>query len=521
MPNVDDDPEQHANPIYTIHFREHLAHTHAHLAGREPDAVLKCSYHPPSGYWTPEEKERFFHALAVHSRLRPDLLAAAVGTKTLIDVCVYLDELEAAAAALGDADGGRRGRDAAPAALEVSDEWVRTEEEMARTLGERELVWEDAARARDRAAEVKAERRRLRVPKGTAEQAKAGKAELARWKDGREREWARADTLARMNATHLRVMDRILREDEEASSLANARAAAASRTEAGKATQANDVDGSRARPRARDADVAAGSLPQSLADDIPIDPILLAMDGNPATMAVGPPTPGPSTSASAQPPPTPHGPDLTSHHSLPSISSAFSHPPPPSSSLQAPVPAASRRASADPDSLDPVALAALSPTSRRRHQKRLYMRRKRAEAAGVDAPSAHIGRLKPGRKPKARATPAPAKEPADEAAGSAAKLGKRTRADEEEGEESQADEPPRKAPNKGGLTRDYRTRKTFDELGLDAAALRDADLGMFHLSALGKLMGCVVLFVLPSWPPLICACGIGCTSPCTTSLRTR
>jgi len=43
-------------------------------------------------------------------------------------------------------------------------------------------------------------------------------------------------------------------------------------------------------------------------------------------------------------------------------------------------------------------LAGLSPTSRRRYQKRLYMRRKRASISGVTVIDEGLGCLKPGRK---------------------------------------------------------------------------------------------------------------------------
>lgn len=54
-------------------------------------------------------------------------------------------------------------------------------------------------------------------------------------------------------------------------------------------------------------------------------------------------------------------------------------------------------------------LEELSPTSRRRYQKRLYMRRKRASASGVMTIEESLERLKPGRK-KAKRFPSPEDE---------------------------------------------------------------------------------------------------------------
>ena len=54
-------------------------------------------------------------------------------------------------------------------------------------------------------------------------------------------------------------------------------------------------------------------------------------------------------------------------------------------------------------------LAGLSPASRRRYQKRLYMRRKRASTSGVTVIDDSLKRLKPGRK-KAKRLPLPEEE---------------------------------------------------------------------------------------------------------------
>jgi hypothetical protein len=67
------------------------------------------------------EKALFFRALSVHFRLRPDLIAAGIGTKSTADVAVYLSLLrEGAAAATATGTIARDQRPATPATHEVS-----------------------------------------------------------------------------------------------------------------------------------------------------------------------------------------------------------------------------------------------------------------------------------------------------------------------------------------------------------------------------------------------------------------
>ncbi|KAF5317108.1 hypothetical protein D9611_003959 [Ephemerocybe angulata] len=50
--------------------------------------------------WTEQEKDAFFHAVSTHSRLRPDLIAASIKTKTMLEVSLYMRSLEDAIAQL-------------------------------------------------------------------------------------------------------------------------------------------------------------------------------------------------------------------------------------------------------------------------------------------------------------------------------------------------------------------------------------------------------------------------------------
>ncbi|KAI0309078.1 hypothetical protein OF83DRAFT_1089325, partial [Amylostereum chailletii] len=132
------------------HLPQHASATRAHLAGQIATAEghLEHSFHPPSGYWTPSEKQLFFHGLAVYSRLRPDLIAAHVGTKTAVDVAIYIrllqDGLKTTAGSL------LTSRANMPQAHEASEDLVELEEEQAALLCGAEPHYEDETRALDR-----------------------------------------------------------------------------------------------------------------------------------------------------------------------------------------------------------------------------------------------------------------------------------------------------------------------------------------------------------------------------------
>ena len=127
----------------------------------------------------------------------------------------------------------------------------------------------------------------------------------------------------------------------------------------------------------------------------------------------------------------------------------------------------------DPPTVNPDLL---SPKSRRRLQKRLYMRRRRAKLQGQDPTEtmdtmAFPGRLKPGRKTKRVDAPAPCP----------------TRGSDTESD----DQLPAKKHSQRGLTLPYKLRAIFSELGVDAAYLRAQGMDLIHLGALAHLRGCV------------------------------
>ncbi|KAF9012334.1 hypothetical protein BDQ17DRAFT_1419724 [Cyathus striatus] len=134
---------------YLAHFRTHVAEIQDTLNGRQ-GTPLPPSFVSPTSFWTALEKDAFFHSLSLHSRLRPDLIAASIRSKTTLDVCAYIDLLEQAS--LHDPIPSSSLFMEMDAAREVSDSWIAWEEENASTLISVEPIWERKTKqgARDR-----------------------------------------------------------------------------------------------------------------------------------------------------------------------------------------------------------------------------------------------------------------------------------------------------------------------------------------------------------------------------------
>ncbi|KAJ7462330.1 hypothetical protein B0H11DRAFT_2241464 [Mycena galericulata] len=277
---------------YLRDYEKHLGQLKAHFSGSTGEP-LSSSFIPPAAYWTALEKDLFFHALAVHSRLRPDLIAYSLKSKNVLDVCAYIDVLDRAA---------RHGqvsslRSTVESAMEVSDAWIQHEEVQASALMKAETEWEQEAEESRRSV--------LLASRFQEEQT------YWSWKEEQERQWGKQDTLAKLGRHHLRVLHKLIRNADA--------------------------------PSETEPPVAQ---PPSRVQDPPIDP----------------------ASSSAEPPPP-----ITQHHFSP----------------QGPMrtPEHSPDSSAPPLPSSPVASSCptnLSPTSRRRLQNRLYMRKKRAQALNTE-----------------------------------------------------------------------------------------------------------------------------------------
>lgn len=86
------------NSAYLTDLQNHYKHVINHNKGFDTelwgDEDLPFSVLPPASIWSPSETKMFFAALARYSRLRPDLIAESITTKSITEVGVYLDVLE-------------------------------------------------------------------------------------------------------------------------------------------------------------------------------------------------------------------------------------------------------------------------------------------------------------------------------------------------------------------------------------------------------------------------------------------
>jgi hypothetical protein len=221
------------NDVYlTQHLADHISATRHHLTGipEHPEPPCAPSFHPPTGYWTPAEKSLFFRALSAHSRLRPDLIAASIGTKSTVDVAIYLSLLRQGATRVNDNKSTSShgatitiGRDQHPAAHQVSAEIVTLEDQQSAHICVAEPLRAKEVESEARAEALRSVKNGMRVRRGEGGKGRerdregqlARKEEFERLRAEREIEWAREDALARLDAVALQVLDRMLRVDEE------------------------------------------------------------------------------------------------------------------------------------------------------------------------------------------------------------------------------------------------------------------------------------------------------------------
>lgn len=127
--------EEISSEAYIQHYRTCLRDFQAHLSGSDavPTPVTLVS---PASYWTQPEKDAFFHALSIHSRLRPDCIASYIPTKNVLEVCSFIDLLDDLASQTPLAEPRRN----QPIAHEVSDEFIQWEQEQAHDIVGREIL---------------------------------------------------------------------------------------------------------------------------------------------------------------------------------------------------------------------------------------------------------------------------------------------------------------------------------------------------------------------------------------------
>ncbi|KAI8978759.1 hypothetical protein BD414DRAFT_494305 [Trametes punicea] len=526
MHNADDeDGTSDVDPTYLALYSQEIDEFRAHLAGRDGQESLPASYLPPNASWSAAEKDAFFRALAVHSRLRPDLIAEEVKTKSVSDVCVYLALLEEATRQVSPQTvcigaeknlvDSRIPRRDLPIAVEVSDDWIAREESMATSLAASEPALERQALSQKREEEIYSRRKSIRARKGKARTAsnerdregeKQRRREFEAWLEGAQAKWATEDRWRLLDQVSLSVLDRILREDEEGLAVADQ---ADSPVAESRGVRADHQGSYRSLQGLIDHGRTDGATP-GVGEEL-IDPLLLMISRPPSAASFTsslevdrPPNAftaqaGPSSSTSANPP---HAPPTSlypfSCHFQPSTPpfTPFSHPvePEPIPALRPSArstPASENCALAD-DAEEEVDLSLMSPASRRRCQKRLYMRRKRAQASGGVA-NESAGRLKAGRKPKLRPpqkdasqaewqVPAEAFPVASDQASTGPSRGSR------DGPSGQQEGIGFRHAKMSGMTMPYKRQAQFASIGIDAQRLHQEGLGLFHLQTVGKMM---------------------------------
>ncbi|KAI0720591.1 hypothetical protein C8T65DRAFT_567358 [Cerioporus squamosus] len=507
MPHSDDDDTPaDVDAAYRALFSEHVLEFRAHLTGTDGGDPLPASFFAPHAFWSAAEKDAFFHGLAVHSRLRPDLIAEEVKTKTVADVCVYIALLEQ-----GDKEDSQSGvhvgeharlhRKDHPYAYEVSDKWLAFEERVADAMMSFQSSLDQEAITRERDEEVHLRKNMVRAPRGGARTAfqtrdregeKARREEFERWLVQRRKEWEGDDMLLSLDKADLTTLDRMLREDEEGRGVVAEVNAHISDDEAEPPAEMMQVDDG--------PEQVSNPHPVSRSGEEYIDPVLLALSQvDRASSSVQPGGPeansSPPLAASSilqdMPPST---------LPLPPVNHAFQPQTPPL--LAAPLPIAGDSApliasssvapsvTEDGSTMDGEDVSQMSPAARRRYHKRLYMRRKRAQAAGATAIEV-AERLKPGRRPKQQ--PANVQASAQGSGDASAQTTTFASSVPFEGTPDQ----PEKSENHGaqrhhhpsGPTLPYKRQAQLMSKGIDVQRLRKEGLDLFHLQAISKLMG--------------------------------
>ncbi|VDC04944.1 unnamed protein product [Peniophora sp. CBMAI 1063] len=472
------------DPIYLhSYLSTHIASTSAHLCTPLPtsshfkafslsrdelrelkwakdEPLLGHTFYPPATYWSPSEKALFFRALASCSRLRPDLIAERIRTKTTAEVEACISLLDSALQSTPEEELLPRAK--FPLAHEAPQELIEYEESQAAMCMEYEAEYAEEMVAETRREEEREWRKekgigtRVGRPKkgGTRETAqekrdremeKEHRADIAEWRAEREPFWEAEDALRNMDIVQLGALDRLIKRGERQGPLDN--------VEAEDGVIVPDLlPGQRATsdPRGSQQPSAGQSEEDAVA--------------GPSSQPSRPTTPAPaSTSALATP-------------------------------------------SAVDDEEDP---ANLSPASKSRLRKRLWMRRKRAAARGEVADMSRT-LLKPGKKAKGasvktkKGSKGKGKIEADsdddgeedededeEAADAEDDLdgdGEEKEKEELGGAKKRSWAERRKKGHRGGQTRPYKFESTLLSVGLDGAALRERGLGgLLSYGGLGKL----------------------------------
>jgi hypothetical protein len=360
--SVNESADSVAKPLdseYLSGLLDHISAAQNHLDGND-GTPLSISFLQPNAVWTAREKDSFFHALSIYSRFRPDLISHEIKTKSVQDVCNYLSILQAAASQRETTVPYLQWRQNLPIAMEVSPGWVAVEEEKAADFTTREQDWQRELAAERRRAEFKLLKKASRAESHDMGRSKR-KAALRQLTADADLRARREDICGSLGFPELTAIGTILHEATDFSDSSRIKQPSVFHTstlqhsnghvrrlEATHTLTSPDTNGAH---DASDVTITVRPIPGILT------PFFAVVDiQNPLKSQGGPP-------------PTP----------------------PPKQGSMTP-------------------LAGLSPATRRRYQKRLHMRRKRASTSGVSAIDDSLERLKPGRK-KVKQSPFTEDEP--------------------------------------------------------------------------------------------------------------
>ncbi|KAF8315749.1 uncharacterized protein EI90DRAFT_3087835 [Cantharellus anzutake] len=125
--------------LYLEMLKSHSDHIFRHYNGSpsEDSLPFEETFVPPNTYWTSDEKYKLYHHLQRFSRFRLDLVAEAMGTKTVVEVSTYLGLVARVVHERYSRHAAPR-RDRFPAAIEMKNAWVEFEEGMSQYVLEAE-----------------------------------------------------------------------------------------------------------------------------------------------------------------------------------------------------------------------------------------------------------------------------------------------------------------------------------------------------------------------------------------------
>lgn len=437
----DSDSDEIRSASYLALFRRHVQDFRTHLAGKDEENGF-CSFAPPTGFWTPGEKDIFFHGLSVHSALRPDLIALALPMKTAAEVSAYIDMLDVAATEQTTSIP----RQKFDIAMETSENWINLENTEGAKLNAVEWEWDMEQKRQAHDAAI-ANERELLENGGPTESIMMSR--FNEWVDQCSRLWDREFALASLGDRQLRQLEAIFDRNS-----------------------ARSVDPHIDGNTPGISDVWDPNAPAWRPEEL--KRARLAAKRRNAAKLILPPPPSAQPSVEGDvrqipPPSIPIDPML-----LGDIEHVEPVAGPSSSTIIIPQ-AISLIPEEDEDSGN------MSPRSRRRLQKRLHMRRRRAEKDGIQA-STTSKKLRPGRRPKG-GPPAPPEQ---------REVAEDRRATRKKGltdidvslVDTEAEATPWSAERMTLL------HAVMQEQNLDVRALEEIDLDLFNLSAIGKLMRC-------------------------------